>query len=88
MNISIPGDLEQFIESVVRSGTYENAAAVVTDALRLLERREQLKRAVAAGLEQLDRGQYTEYGEESLGIFLEDVETEQQRLSVREGRDE
>ena len=78
MNVPVPLALEQFVESAVSSGRYRSAAEVVTDALQLLQRRERLRREVAAGIEQLDRGQYTEYDEDGFEQFANDIEAERQ----------
>lgn len=40
MNISLPGELKQFVESRVRSGLYGNASDVVRAGLRALAREE------------------------------------------------
>jgi antitoxin ParD1/3/4 len=40
MNISLPGELKQFIDSRVRSGLYGNASDVVRAGLRALAREE------------------------------------------------
>jgi len=79
MDVAIPAELEPFVRSVISSGTYDDAEQVVGEALRLLEKREQLRREVQAGVEQLNRGEYAEYDEHSFGQFLEDVRTEQRR---------
>jgi len=79
IHVSIPTDLEPFVRDVVASGAYHDPAEVVGDALRLLARREQLLHDVKAGLAQLDRGEYTEYGEDSRREFLADIEAEEQR---------
>lgn len=79
MDIPIPSDLQAFVENAIRNGTYSDAGAVVADALRLLERREQVRREVKAGLDQLDRGQYTEYDEDSLERFLDEIEAEERK---------
>ena len=79
IQVSIPIELEPFVEGVVHEGTYHNPTEVVGEALRLLARREQLLHDVKAGVEQLDRGEYTEYGEDSQQDFLADIRTEEQR---------
>ena len=56
MNIVIPAELEQFVQSVIRRGSYESEAEVVGEALRLLKKREQLCEDVNAGIGQLDQG--------------------------------
>jgi antitoxin ParD1/3/4 len=78
MQVSIPTELEPFVEGVVRQGAYHNPTEVVGEALRLLARREKLLRDVKAGVEQLDRGDYTEYGMDSEQEFLADIRAEEQ----------
>ena len=77
MKVAIPVELEPFVQSVIGNGTYKTEAEVVGEALRILKKREQLRRDVDAGVEQLDRGQYSQYGEDSFGQFLEDVKAEE-----------
>ena len=68
MNVSLTPELEQFIDSKVKSGRYNTASEVVRESLRLLEREdelrrlkyEELKREVLKGAEQIDRGEYIE----------------------------
>jgi putative addiction module CopG family antidote len=74
IQVSIPPELEPFVQAIVASGSYENPAEVVGEALRLLSRREQLLHDVKAGVAQLNRGEYTEYSEGSLDQFLADIE--------------
>ena len=57
MNVPIPADLQQFVDGIIRSGTYQTEAEVVGEALRLLRKREELRREVDAGVRQLDEGQ-------------------------------
>jgi putative addiction module CopG family antidote len=78
IHVSIPTELEPFVEGVLFEGTYHNPTEVVGEALRLLARREQLLHDVKAGVEQLDRGEYTEYGADSQQEFLADIEAEEQ----------
>jgi antitoxin ParD1/3/4 len=59
MNISLTPELEQFVESTVKSGRYPSATEVVIAALRLLEEREmerlvrleELRKEIAIGIE-------------------------------------
>jgi putative addiction module CopG family antidote len=78
IHVAIPAEWEPFVQGVVRSGSYHNPAEVVGEALRLLARREQLLHDVKAGVEQLDRGEYTEYGVDCQQEFLADIRTEEQ----------
>lgn len=66
MNISLTPELTAFIQSQVQSGMYHSASEVVRDGLRLLKDREQLRqlrieelrKEIAIGIEQLDRGEW------------------------------
>ena len=77
INISIPSTFEAFVQDAVESGRYESAAALVAEAISLLEQRDRLARAARAGFEQLDRGEYTEYGEDSFEEFARDIAAEE-----------
>jgi putative addiction module CopG family antidote len=78
IQVPIPVELEPFVQGAVDDGSYRNPTEVVGEALRLLARREQLLRDVKAGVEQLDRGEYTEYGDDSQEEFLGDIKAEEQ----------
>ena len=65
MNVSLTPELEELINQKVDSGLYHSASEVIREALRLLKeqdelrqfRLEQLRKEIASGLEQLDRGE-------------------------------
>lgn len=65
LNVSLTPELERFVTSRVESGRYQSASEVVREGLRLLEDRElsrqttlaDLRREIAVGLEQADRGE-------------------------------
>jgi antitoxin ParD1/3/4 len=65
MNVHLTQELEQLVQSRVKSGRYGSASEVVRDALRLLAdrdelmelRKQELRKKIALGLESLDRGQ-------------------------------
>jgi antitoxin ParD1/3/4 len=65
MNVSLTPELEKYIANKVKSGMYGSASEVLREALRLHEeqgrlralRVKGLKRELAAGVEQLDRGE-------------------------------
>lgn len=45
MNVSLTAELEQFVNSKVKTGRYNSASEVVREALRLLEEHEQIRAA-------------------------------------------
>lgn len=71
MNVSLTSKLESLIQEKVRSGRYSSASEVVREALRLLEERDRLnaeklkalRRDIAVGLRQANRGETTEGGD-------------------------
>ncbi len=42
MNVHLTAELEQFVQSKVKSGRYNSASEVVREALRLLEQRDEV----------------------------------------------
>lgn len=65
-NISLPAEMEQYIDAKVASGEYAHASEVVRDGVRLLmkqeaEKLEWLRNAIQEGLDSAERGElYTE----------------------------
>jgi antitoxin ParD1/3/4 len=65
MSISLTPELEQFIQSQIASGKYSSTEEVIIAGIKLLEEREriykgrfeELKREIAIGVEQLERGE-------------------------------
>ena len=65
MTVTLPPQLEQFVQDQVSSGRYGSASEVVGEALRLFQEREELqqrrfeelKREIAIGIAQADQGQ-------------------------------
>ena len=73
MNVSLTPELERLVQEKVESGLYCSASEVVREALRLLQeqdelrrlRREELKRQIMVGIEQLDTGRTVVLNEET-----------------------
>jgi antitoxin ParD1/3/4 len=93
MTISLTPELEQFIQKKVESGLYPSASEVVHEALRLLEERDllrqthpdELRKEIAIGIEQMERGEYTTYEEGSLNTLIDRVTTEGRKILARKG---
>ena len=73
---------EELLETLVKSGRYQNASEVLRDGLRLLEQREAedpgklgaLRAAAPANVGALDRGDFEELGNiEELQTYLNDL---------------
>ena len=67
MHVSLTPQLEEMVKHKVESGLYKSASEVVREALRLLEERDRLRevkleglrKEIAIGIEQADRGELT-----------------------------
>ena len=87
MNITLSPELEAFITEQLETGTYATRADVFQDALRLLQHRkteharklEALRRDIAAGIEQADRG-------ELMPLDAEEIKAEGRRRLAERNR--
>jgi antitoxin ParD1/3/4 len=78
-NISLTPEQDAFIEEAVKSGEYQNASEAVRDALRVLQQRrredtlklEALRRQIDAGIDALERGEFTEVDDTELDTYLD-----------------
>src|SRR5208283_4731640 len=66
MNVSLTPELESLVNEKVQTGMYQTASEVVREALRLLKERDEtklreLRETIQVGIDQLERGEYTEY---------------------------
>lgn len=61
MSMSLPQDLQQFVQQEIASGRYQSEEDVVREGLRLLRERDRrlqaLREDIQPALEQLDRGE-------------------------------
>jgi antitoxin ParD1/3/4 len=62
----IAPEFEQFVSDEVAAGKYRSAEEVVSEGLRLLREREieALRKKIDVGLEQVDRGEVVDIGDE------------------------
>ena len=85
MNVSLTPELEQFVADKVKSGLYNSASEVVREGLRLVHEQDQLReiklaelrREIQIGIDQLERGEFTEYNsaEELIADLMSDDES-------------
>jgi antitoxin ParD1/3/4 len=72
MNVNLGNVFDNFIADLLKSGLYQSQSEVVREGLRLLKEREELKnlrlaelrKEIAIGSEQADRGEFVD-GEET-----------------------
>jgi antitoxin ParD1/3/4 len=57
MNVTINAKFEQYVQDKISNGEYQAPGEVVHDALRLLQKHDQLRQDIAVGIEQADRGE-------------------------------
>ena len=76
MSSDLSPENEQFIQHAVECGTFEDRAQALDQAVELLRRRQELLKHIDEGTRQLRSGQYTEYDQEGLREFFEDVKAE------------
>ncbi|HXF27775.1 MAG TPA: type II toxin-antitoxin system ParD family antitoxin [Bryobacteraceae bacterium] len=88
MNISLTPELEKLVTDKVRGGMYQIASEVIREGLRLLKERDQrleaLRRDVRAGFEAVERGEYTDYGENNIRQLAERVKTRGRKRLLEE----
>jgi antitoxin ParD1/3/4 len=78
-NINLTHEQDEFVESVVRAGEYQNASEAIRDALRALKQRrqedalklERLRLRIAAGIDDLERGEFVEVDDADLDEYFE-----------------
>ena len=82
-NISLTAEQDAFVESLVKTGEYQNASEAVRDALRVLQRRRRedalrlraLRIHIKAGVDALERGDFIELDDGDLDGYLEGLAT-------------
>ena len=77
-NIVLTDHQAELVDTLVRSGRYQNASEVLREGLRLVEQRttedavrlEALKKAADAGWNDIAAGRYVDVADEDLGDFI------------------
>ena len=57
MNLNLPVEANDFVKSLVAQGKYATEEAAVVEGIRLLMGREELRKKISVGVEQLDLGE-------------------------------
>jgi antitoxin ParD1/3/4 len=82
-NIDLTAEQDAFVEEVVRAGKYQDASEAVRDAVRRLQqglqadelKLELLRTHIKAGLDALERGEFTEVDDADLDATLDGLAT-------------
>lgn len=92
MNVSLTPTLEELVQRKVATGLYNSASEVIREALRLLEERDEmrkmrlgtLRKEINVGLDQLERGEVSEYDDQSLNTLATDIKAKgRKRLAAK-----
>jgi len=74
---SFPPELERFVEEQIAAGNYQSEQGLVVSAVRVLRdvqaRQREFYEDVRLGMEQLERGEYTEYDEAGLQQLFDEL---------------
>ncbi|MDQ3396310.1 MAG: type II toxin-antitoxin system ParD family antitoxin [Deinococcota bacterium] len=89
MILSLNEKQERLVNELVASGRYQDAAAVLDDALKLLEAREkklaELRSELQKGMDDLESGWFTTYTKETSPQLFEDVKRRgRERLAAKQ----
>ena len=88
-NISLTREQDEFVESIVRAGEYQNASEAVRDALRALQQRrredtlklERLRLEIQTGIDELENGDFVEIEDADLDAYIEGLDEAEQNDS-------
>jgi antitoxin ParD1/3/4 len=78
-NVSLTPEQDAFIDEVLEKGEYRNASEAMRDAIRALQQRraidalkiERLRKALDAGIADIERGNYEEVDDADLEAWLD-----------------
>jgi antitoxin ParD1/3/4 len=57
MSLELSQELEMMVQTILRTGQYQSESEVLHEALGLLSRRDDLRKDLQAGMEEIDRGE-------------------------------
>jgi putative addiction module CopG family antidote len=81
MTIQLPPELEQFVREQISNGYYDTESEAFLHAMELLRdwhhvrqmRLDDVRKKVMVGVEQLERGEYKEYDDNSLDELFQEI---------------
>lgn len=69
-------EFQQFVHEQVTSGQFLSERDVLQEGLRLLQQRQELRRKLQLGREQIERGEGIELDDKSLPQFFDEIDAE------------
>lgn len=73
----VPAELQDLVAAELKDGRYQSPTDALIAGMRLLrEQREKeawLRREIQIGLDQLERGEYRDFDDQSLAVFFEEL---------------
>ncbi len=72
MNIPISQQNQEFLDQAVAAGLFPNQSNALDEAIQLLREREELSLSLQQAADELDRGEFSEYGPSDKEKFLTD----------------
>ncbi len=80
MSVSITSETEQLLREQVKSGRYSSTEEALSEAVRLLVERErrksELRAQVQSGIDEIERGEFTEYAEGEVDRLFDEIRTQ------------
>jgi putative addiction module CopG family antidote len=73
MSVNLSPEVNQLIAQELALGHYSSEDELLTEAVHLLSQRNSLRNQIAAGSQQLEAGQYTDYDSQSLRQRFDDL---------------
>jgi antitoxin ParD1/3/4 len=84
MNITLPKELEKLINEQIELGLFDSPGEVIREGLRLLReqnqlreiRREELRREIQKGIDDIREGRFTTYTTENIHELADEIKNE------------
>jgi Arc/MetJ-type ribon-helix-helix transcriptional regulator len=82
--VQLTEDNERFVSTSLAEGLYSSQDELFNDALHSLQQEREWRRHAEEGARQLQNGEYTEFDDESLTAYFEDVKRRgRERLAAK-----